>query len=157
MRLLLGTAPVRLRRGMDNSVDGLMAPVRRMLSALLRSQALERGDIDAALLQLTEAAAAALRVERASVWHFDGNRSHLVCLDLFEKGPSRHSAGMVLAAAQTPQYFAALETERSIAAHDARTDPRTREFTASYLDPNRITSMLDAPVILSGGLSGVVC
>jgi diguanylate cyclase (GGDEF)-like protein/PAS domain S-box-containing protein len=141
----------------DGSLEALMAPVRRMLSQLMHSQALERGDIDAALLQLTEAASSALRVERASVWHFDGARSHLVCLDLFEKSHARHSSGVVLQASDTPVYFSALETERSIAAHDARTDTRTREFGPGYLEPQGITSMLDAPVMLSGRLAGVVC
>jgi diguanylate cyclase (GGDEF)-like protein/PAS domain S-box-containing protein len=47
--------------------------------------------------------------------------------------------------------------ERSIAAHDARSDPRTREFEKSYLEPLGITSMLDAPILLGGKLIGVVC
>ena len=149
----MGVAPART----PLTLDELMTPVRRRLSALLRSEALERGDADAALVQLTEAAASALRVERASVWRFDEEKSRLVCLDLFEHTPKRHSAGVVLHAKDTPDYFAAMTTERSIAAHDARTDPRTREFAKGYLEPIGITSMLDAPVLLNGHLSGVVC
>lgn len=57
----------------------------------------------------------------------------------------------------TPRYFEALAEERSIAAHDARTDPRTSEFEKNYLVPNGITSMLDAPIVLGGKLVGVVC
>lgn len=127
------------------------------LSALMRSEAIERGDIDAAVRQLTEVAAATLRVERASVWRFDLDCSRLVCVDLFERKSGTHTSGAELFAQQTPAYFAALATERSVAAHDALTDPRTREFSGGYLERHGITSMLDAPVFLNGRLAGVVC
>ena len=56
-----------------------------------------------------------------------------------------------------PRYFAALQSERAIRAHDARTDKRTSEFRKGYLVPLGITSMLDAPVFLRGKMVGVVC
>ena len=46
---------------------------------------------------------------------------------------------------------------RALAAHDARTDPRTSEFTDEYLAPRGITSMLDASLRLSGEVVGVIC
>jgi diguanylate cyclase (GGDEF)-like protein/PAS domain S-box-containing protein len=139
------------------SITGLFAPVRGMLARLIHSDAFGRGDIDAALAELTEVASTALRVERASVWRFDRGQSELVLLDLFQRGPGKHVAGVTLHAVDTPRYFEALAQERSIAAHDARTDPRTCEFEKDYLVPNGITSMLDAPIILGGKLVGVVC
>ena len=56
-----------------------------------------------------------------------------------------------------PRYFEALQSERAIRAHDARTDTRTSEFRDGYLVPLGITSMLDAPVFLRGKMVGVVC
>ena len=56
-----------------------------------------------------------------------------------------------------PRYFEALQSERAIRAHDARTDKRTSEFRKGYLVPLGITSMLDAPVFLRGKMVGVVC
>ena len=56
-----------------------------------------------------------------------------------------------------PRYFEALQSERAIRAHDARSDPRTSEFRKGYLEPLGITSMLDAPVFLRGKMVGVVC
>ena len=40
---------------------------------------------------------------------------------------------------------------------DAHTDPRTREFSASYLAPLGISSMLDAPIRVGGRMIGVIC
>jgi diguanylate cyclase (GGDEF)-like protein/PAS domain S-box-containing protein len=139
------------------SADDLLDRLRKILADLHHSPALEKGDVAVAVAQLTEAAASALGVERASVWKFNDDRSGLECMDLFKATPREHSAGVVLRAADTPAYFRALAEERTIAAHEARSDPRTSEFTDAYLVPNGITSMLDAPIFVSGKLFGVVC
>jgi PAS domain S-box-containing protein len=76
---------------------------------------------------------------------------------LYEWSKSLHSQGVELAAANYPAYFQALKQERTIAIHDAHTDPRAKEFSKSYLSPLGITSMLDAPVWLDGEMVGVVC
>jgi PAS domain S-box-containing protein len=96
-------------------------------------------------------------VERASIWLYDEERTGIDCVELYEKGPSRHSRGLTLSAADYPAYFRALEEERAIVARDAHEDPRTREFSGSYLGPLGIGAMLDAPVRVRGRMAGVVC
>ncbi len=139
------------------SFDELLGPVRTLVAQLTRSAALERGDVDGALRQLTESATLALRVGRASVWRFDASRSELVCLDLFERATGSHVSGAVIAATAVPRYFEALASERTIAAYDALSDPRTAELADGYLAPLGIGAMLDAPILLDGKLVGVVC
>src|SRR5437867_2711197 len=99
-------------------------------------------ELAAVLRQITESAARTLEVERSSVWLYSEDRSRIVCLDLYERSLGRHSEGVELRAADYPSYFRALEECRSIAAHDARSDPRTREFCDAYLAPLGIFSML---------------
>jgi PAS domain S-box-containing protein len=127
------------------------------LVRLARSEKLASGQWLDILGDVTEAAAGALETERTSVWLYDGQRSRLRCANLFELAPQRHSRGTELAAGEYPAYFAALREEHTIAAHDARTDSRTREFAASYLVPLGITSMLDAPIRAGGTIAGVIC
>ncbi len=128
-----------------------------VLVELARHKALHLGDINAAFRAITEAAARCLGVERVSIWFYNGDRSKIQCLDLCELSLHRHSGGAELTAMNYPRYFEALEEDRAIAAHDAFTDPRTTEFSASYLSPLGITSMLDAPIRLGGRTVGVVC
>ena len=123
----------------------------------MRSPAIAAGDVTRALREATEAAASLIGVARASVWRFDDKRSRIECLDLYEATKKEHSSGIVLYAADAPTYFAAMAGERVIAAHDARQDPRTKEFAIGYLLPLGITSMLDAPGLLHGRVAGVVC
>lgn len=135
----------------------LLERERTVLASLMRSPALAGGNALAALRQATEAAAELLGVRRASVWRFDDEHTTIECLDLFDAETREHSSGATLYARDAPAYFAATSQQRVIAADEARTDPRTREFATSYLEPLGIVAMLDAPVLVHGELAGVVC
>src|SRR5262245_57264974 len=141
----------------DATTDQLLSAVGKMFAKLVRSDALGHADSASALAQLTETGAAALRVERVSVWQFADDRTYIECLDLFERSSARHSSGQRLSAGVSPRYFRALSDERALAVDDALNDPRTQEFVDGYLVPNRIAALMDAPIWLSGKLVGVVC
>ena len=94
---------------------------------------------------------------RVSVWRVDPQVTKITCGDLFERGPATHTSGLELKAQDFPAYFAALKEQRTIAAHDAHTDPRTSAFSAPYLTPLGISSMLDVPIWAAGRMAGVVC
>ncbi|MEO6862983.1 MAG: PAS domain S-box protein, partial [Microcoleus sp.] len=128
-----------------------------VLLELARNKALYRGDLQVALRQITEAAAHTLDAEAAGAWLYDQSRSKLQCLDQFHRSNHQHSQGTQLAVADYPVYFKALEEDRTIAADDALSDSRTREFVGSYFAESGITSTLDAPVRLGGQTVGVIC
>ena len=128
-----------------------------VLTKLAKSPALNHGDFKAALKEITEASVQNIGIERSSVWLYDKTSTKIQCLDLFEKSCNQHSAGMELLAADYPAYFQALQQDQPIAADDAHTDPRTREFSEYYLTPLGITSMLDVPIRIQGQTAGVVC
>lgn len=130
---------------------------RQLLARLTRMEALNRGDIEAALAQVTELASELLAVARASFWRFDAHHLTLRCENLFDSRQGRHESGVLIGREQTPRYFEALTRERCIAADDARLDPRTSEFAEFYLVPLGIGAMLDAPVFVRGVMVGVVC
>lgn len=115
------------------------------------------GDPDGALRAITETAARALNVARASVWLLDKDGAKITCADLFETATGSHASGTVLRAADFPRYFAAMLEEETIAADDAHTDPSTAEFSVPYLTPLGIGALLDAPIRSSMRLVGVLC
>jgi len=113
-------------------------------------------DIAAAMQTMTEEAAQTLAVERVSIWFLSEKPAALVCEDLYKQSENTHESAAQLRAADYPAYFGAIESSRIVAANDARQDPRTGEFNASYLKPLGIVSMLDVPVRLHGKLLGVI-
>lgn len=140
-----------LRRG------ALVEKLNSSLVALAQDGRIYGGDISVAFRAITEAAARAMGVSRVSIWFYVEENRGIRCIDLYEAGPGVHSQGLLLEAAAYPAYFGELEKEYSIVADDAVSDPRTREFAASYLHPLGITSMLDVPIRISGRVIGVVC
>ena len=127
------------------------------LSQLANIQAFTKEERSEALRTLTELAARTINVQRSSIWLFDVEQTGIRCVNLYERYNDLHSSDMVLTEESYPAYFRSLKEEHTIAAHDAATDPRTREFKNSYLDVLGITSMLDAPIRVAGRMIGVFC
>ncbi len=140
----------------DDPTERRLLEQNRVLLELAKGAGADE-PLEASFGRITRAAAETLDVERASVWLYNADRSVICCADLYEKKEQRHSRGQELSEESYPSYFEALEAERTIAAHEARSDPRTREFKATYLEPLGITSMLDAPIRVGGRMVGVVC
>jgi len=133
---------------------------RRQQEILLKLSchpSIRKGELKSALIEITETSSKAIDVERVSVWLYNDDRTKICCLDMFEKSKNRHSDTYEILAKDYPNYFKALETGRTVAAHDAYIDPRTKEFTKTYLIPLGITSMLDVPIRIGGEVGGVVC
>jgi GAF domain-containing protein len=114
-------------------------------------------ELDASLDRLLRTAAETLEVGRVSVWLLEAEGDEIVCRDLYLADEGCHQAGQRVRRAKNPAYFRALSEERILAAHDAASDPRTRDFAETYLRPAGITSMLDAPIWRKGELVGVLC
>ena len=131
--------------------------VIRHQAALLELGKLDYSDLEPTLRRITEIASDTLNVERVSIWFFDSEHSEIRCRDLYTRTDDRHSRGIVLKAKDYPSYFRALQDSCAIAADDARTDQRTREFTASYLNPLGIVSMMDIPIRRRGEVTGIIC
>ncbi len=127
-----------------------------VLADLARRQAVPGADFDQCLRDLTDAAAQTLGIGRVSVWFFDDRRERLHCADLYELGAGEHSSGSELRVAAFPDYFHALQVERTITAHDVHADPRVRGF-AAYHRSAAITALIDAPIHHAGEIVGVVC
>ncbi len=104
-----------------------------------------------------ETCARTLEVARVSTWRFEDNGSTLRCDDLFQSKSGQHSSGERLYERDVPAYFSAVGHDRVVAASDAHTDPRTREFSELYLTPNGIGAMLDVPLRQEDRPLGVMC
>jgi PAS domain S-box-containing protein len=109
-------------------------------------------DMAAAFREITRCCAETLPVQRAALWAFAENHSSLrrVCgIGCDEREP-------MLQASSNPDYFDALSRSDLIAAEDADSDPCTAGLAVDYLRPRGIRSKMDAPVIESGTVWGVL-
>jgi signal transduction histidine kinase len=133
---------------------------RRLADTLLKLARLRVSDLPDELeifRLINEATAECLDVERVGVWLHAPDKKSIECVDIYIHSTDRHSKGVKLDYAAFPDYFTALEEERTVVAHDALTHHATVGLAQSYLIPNGITSMLDAPIYHDGEVVGVIC
>ncbi len=134
-----------------------LAAQSEALTALTVRHVSRRDSFSESLRTILSVAARTLQVERVSMWAFDETRDAIRCLGMTRLSSGAYDSGTVLRRQHTPAYFAALERERVIAASDARHDPRTSEFVATYLEPHDIGAMLDVPLRHDQEAVGVLC
>lgn len=130
---------------------------RQAIADLATESLLSKIDLKEGFDKVVKTAAKALDVSRASVWLFSSDQKDLICSTLYETSSNQFYNGQVLIAEHFPKYFKALRKGNRIFVSDAINDQRTEELRDCYLKPLGITSLLDAGVIVSGKLVGIVC
>lgn len=131
--------------------------IANVISNIAISPNLVSGAIRELAVELNEAAAKALGVERVGVWLLDDTATELVCVDTYNANLNEHFHGGILYENEFQNEFTALKNSKYVDANDPYTDPRTAGYVEGYLKPNSITSMLDAVFRNEGRMLGTLC
>lgn len=124
---------------------------------LSKNKTINLGHLDKALPHVLKVAAKSLGVNRVGVWAYHQEPERIECLLAYDVTGDSFSNGMVLSREANTSYFDAIRRQKIMAVTDVREHEDTRDFAASYLDPLRIQSMMDAPFFIDGELKGVLC
>ncbi|MGE0748854.1 MAG: ATP-binding protein [Rhodospirillales bacterium] len=135
--------------GLDRSQEAALLRLARV--------SIDGSNIRAALREVTQICAAALRVDRVSIWRLVETRDAIRCDFLYQPASRTVSDGMVLHAEDFPLYFQSLTTRRIVPVVNVDGDPFTDEFRDAYFRPLGITAMMDAPIYQGGEVAGVIC
>jgi PAS domain S-box-containing protein len=130
---------------------------RDVLLELARS---DKSDLEKALQKICSLSAATLEVARVSYWSCQENNSAIACEVLYlrdEEKCDEHFKGARLGYSDCPAYFQGLASNQPIVADRVLMHPATSGLAENYLKPLSISSMLDAPVWVSGEVVGVLC
>ena len=133
---------------------------QRMTSELLRlarTSIIDEGDLEKSFDLITESLVQGLQVERASIWFYDESGASIICQNQYDSIKKEHTCGHELSSSKFPIYFSSLTEERTIPSTFAESNPATKELNVSYLRPNNIKSLLDAPIRVKGKMIGVIC
>ncbi|MCC6648397.1 MAG: GAF domain-containing protein [Polyangiaceae bacterium] len=124
--------------------------------SMARIQVTEDASLEAAFARATSIGAKVLGVARVGVWLFEPDGRSLRCAFFHGAGgvapPPRYLDG-----AAYPRYVDALHAQRWVAADDVETEEIVGELLSTYLRPQGIRAMLDAPLFRGAELVGVVC
>ena len=131
----------------------------QILTEMIREPDFISGDFNGLLATLNEKISTVLNVSRVSGWHLTKSNTNisLVCVDLWDTRDGSHTNGMCLDERDYSLYFESLMADRTLIIDDVFEDSRTKELRETYIRPNQITSMLDAPFHFAGDIAGVLC
>ncbi len=128
----------------------------KTLLYLTAHESLHGGDLQASLEVIVPAAARTLRVERGSVWLLDESGVNFVCKKMVILSADQPAAGRVLPLSEYPALFAALQSDRTIAASDACADRRLNELAGDYLPDHDIASIVYVTILEGSEVVGAV-
>lgn len=128
-----------------------------ILLQVSKSEDIDKGELDVASRLIITSVCEGLSISRAGIWLWNTDQSEVHCRLLIDKGNDLKNENLILTRQDFPHYFNAMDTERTISAHNAMTDSATFEFADVYLAPLGITSMLDVPIRHRGKMIGIIC
>ncbi|MFP5418072.1 MAG: ATP-binding protein [Gammaproteobacteria bacterium] len=117
----------------------------------------QSGELARQLDRVIQVAARYMGVGRVSIWRLHKDKKRLECLCQFDSRVGLTRPDLSLSGDQYPVYFAQVAQNRVLAVEDAPHHQATAELFDTYLRPNRVASMLDAPIWVNGEWLGVVC
>ncbi|GKV56754.1 hypothetical protein NCCP2222_27010 [Sporosarcina sp. NCCP-2222] len=110
------------------------------------------------LMELCKGIAEIMKCERVSIWLYDEHHNRLVAQNSYDSNHFHHDYGFELKRSDYPQYFKAIEAERVLAVDDIINDSSMEELKLWYFEQSDpIIGLIDATIILSRGLGGVLC
>ncbi len=125
-------------------------------AALARQPDLMDPAREAPVRALTETLAELAAARRASVWRVSEGGRKLRCEDAYERENAGHVAGLELARAELPQFFAALAAGAPIQSADAANDKRTAELHRVLMHPFDSRGLTAMPVMAGERLAGAI-
>ena len=131
--------------------------LNQTLVDLARRRTLRKGDRDAALRQVSEAAVRTLGVARAEIWRLSKDRDRWTLDHYYDSAGRRHeSPAHEVEASNVQDYFGVIQEIRVLAVQDARNDPRSKGLVGQGLLKPEARARLDIPVRVRGKVVGAV-
>lgn len=91
-----------------------------------------------------------IEIDRVSLWDYSGE--YVQC----KFANFRFNRREKISKNEYPNYYNYIEKDVILVSEDAQNDPKTIEFSESYLKPNNIFSLVDIPIRIDGKISNVL-
>ncbi|WP_342528373.1 GGDEF and EAL domain-containing protein [Chryseomicrobium sp. FSL W7-1435] len=139
-------------------IEATMREQQMKLFELAKSRSITKESLKETIENACETIAQLIQVERVGIWLFNPSQTVLEAQTIYDARIPTHNFGQTVDELHYPTYFEAVQSARSLAIHDVKTDPRVAEMYPEYFESmGGIRSMLDAPIMLSSGIGGVLC
>lgn len=133
-----------------------LSTYQNALVQLTNADALHAQNLTDLYINICRIASDCLGINRVSIWLLEENGSSLTRKTLYANH-SKDDEEVVLNEVDYPIYFHSMRNKLFIKANNVYNHEATKEFTATYLEPLNICSMLDCLFRLDGEPAGIIC
>jgi len=127
------------------------------IEGLAKSPHIRSGDIDSYTEEILKESSFVLNCERTNAWVFNDKENVLISLNSFRSSINTFKVEGDLKELELPNYFNYLKKGEIIVSNDARKAKINSELMSIYIDPLKITAMIDVPIRSEGEMIGVIC
>lgn len=139
-------------------IEATMRSQQMKLFELAKSRTITKESLKETIESACETIAQLIQVERVGIWLFNSSQSVLEAQNIYDARFAEHLVGDKVDDIHYPAYFEAVQSARALAIHDVANDSRVAEMYPEYFEGmGGIRSMLDAPIMMSSGIGGVLC
>ena len=139
-------------------LESTMREQQMKLFELAQSRTITKESLRETIEHACQTIAELIQVERVGIWLFDSTKTVLEAENIYDARVPSHYSGDTVDDLHFPTYFEAIQKSRAMAIHDVATDHRVKEMYPQYFQAmGGIQSMLDAPIMMSTGIGGVLC
>jgi hypothetical protein len=156
LMLVIKKNKVDIETKLNNQVHTFKKFTQNILS-LSKNKSVYSEIISEAFKEITTFTIDNVSVSRISIWEYHEDIKGIKCIVCYDSTKREYTKGEILLAEKYPIYFSHLLKKELIIAHNAETNEITKEFTADYLIPNNIKSMMDIPFFIDGQFKGILC
>ncbi|MET0786681.1 MAG: sensor domain-containing phosphodiesterase [Paenisporosarcina sp.] len=150
----------RLQRSLEHSIELEMKlrDQQAKLFELAKSRKISKETLVDSMQSVCETISDLIDCERIGIWLFDEEHRMLTVQNVYDLRFNTHTNNAeFLDMHEFPTYFQAVKGARALAVNDVSVDHRVSELYPTYFESvGGIKSMLDAPIILSSGIGGVL-
>lgn len=152
-------SPILHRKAEDSiEIELTLRDQQTKLFELAKSRKISKETLEDSLQSVCETISHLLDCERIGIWLFNEEHTLLTAQNIYDRRNSSHTASDILNSQDFPTYFQSVKEARALAVHDVSQDIRVKELYPEYFESvGGIKSMLDAPILLSSGIGGVLC
>ncbi|QPC48157.1 GGDEF domain-containing protein [Mangrovibacillus cuniculi] len=140
------------------SPQGILMQQQAKILEIAKSREIEPSQLQNALVEICGKMSTLVNVERVGVWLSQDDDNKLHNYAQYDKQNGHYRSDTVLEESSCMTYFNLLHSHRTIAVDNIYEDERTKELVPFFLEQaSSVSAMLDAPIITSSGVKGVLC
>ncbi len=127
------------------------------IEGLAKSPHIRSGDIVSYTEEILKESSIALNCERTNAWVFNDLENSLISLNSYRSSINTFKVEGSLNESDLPNYFNYLKKGEIFVSNDAKKAKINSELMSIYIDPLKITAMIDVPIRSEGDMIGVIC